>query len=164
GDHVLARDLVHLFRARFLWESTWHERIRLWNYSHSPVHVSLVFEVGADFADIFEVRGTRRARSGTHLEPVVNGRTLRLEYVGLDRERRWTTIEWGEAPAAATGTMARFDYELAPQTPVSLSVQIRCERERRLVAVRSFEKAESEAAAALERARADYAIVESSSE
>ncbi|HEX4567062.1 MAG TPA: glycogen debranching N-terminal domain-containing protein, partial [Vicinamibacterales bacterium] len=23
GDHVLARDLVHLFRARFLWEGAW---------------------------------------------------------------------------------------------------------------------------------------------
>src|SRR5215831_19564639 len=27
GDQVLARDLVHLFRARFLWEGAWHERI-----------------------------------------------------------------------------------------------------------------------------------------
>src|ERR1043166_2878456 len=30
GDRVLSRDLVHLFRARFLWEGTLHERIRLW--------------------------------------------------------------------------------------------------------------------------------------
>jgi glycogen debranching enzyme len=164
GDRVLARDLVHLFRARFLWQSTWHERVRLWNYSHSPVHVSLVFEVGADFADIFEVRGIRRAERGTHREPVLDGRTLRLEYVGLDRERRWTTIEWSDTPAAATGTMARFDYELPPQSPLSLSVTIRCERERRLVAPRTFETAEAEAATALERARGDYAIVESSSE
>jgi glycogen debranching enzyme len=61
-DHVLAHDLVHLFRARFLWEATWHERIRLWNYSRGPVHVSLTFDVDADFADIFEVRGTPRER------------------------------------------------------------------------------------------------------
>src|SRR5712671_1826248 len=59
-DLVLAHDLVHLFRARFLWDSTWHERIRLWNYSRHPVRVSLTFDIEADFADIFEVRGTER--------------------------------------------------------------------------------------------------------
>src|SRR5580765_3590351 len=58
GDLAIARDLVHLFRARFLWDGTWYERIRLWNYSRTPVRVSLTFEFDADFADIFEVRGT----------------------------------------------------------------------------------------------------------
>src|SRR6476661_5247036 len=70
-DHVLAHDLVHVFRARFLWESTCHERIRLWNYSRGPVHVSLTFDIDADFADIFEVRGTERPRRGSRLEPVI---------------------------------------------------------------------------------------------
>src|SRR5205823_3661754 len=64
---VLTRDLVHLFRARFLWNRTWYERIRLWNYSRGAVGVSLTFDIDADFADIFEVRGTRRERRGTRL-------------------------------------------------------------------------------------------------
>src|SRR5213592_3979894 len=51
---VLARDLVHLFRARFLRDATWHERIRLCNYSRGRVGISLTFEIDADFADIFE--------------------------------------------------------------------------------------------------------------
>ena len=59
GDRVLARDVVHLFRGRFLWDATWHERLRLWNYSRQPVRVSLTFDIDADFADIFEVRGMR---------------------------------------------------------------------------------------------------------
>jgi glycogen debranching enzyme len=50
---ALAHDLVHVFRGRFLWNATWHERLRLWNYSRGPVHVSLAFDVDADFADIF---------------------------------------------------------------------------------------------------------------
>ena len=33
GRGDLARDLVHVFRSRFLWQDTWYERIRLWNYS-----------------------------------------------------------------------------------------------------------------------------------
>ena len=48
---VLAHNIVHLFRARLLWESTWHERIRLWNYSRGPVHVALTSDLETDFAD-----------------------------------------------------------------------------------------------------------------
>src|SRR5947207_5915629 len=72
-EQVLARDLVHLFRARFLWDGAWHERIRLWNYSRGRVSVSLTFDIDADFADIFEVRGTERRRRGARLDPVVAG-------------------------------------------------------------------------------------------
>src|SRR5437870_8174026 len=32
GGQVLSRDIVHVFRSRFLRDGTWHERIRLWNY------------------------------------------------------------------------------------------------------------------------------------
>jgi len=164
GGLMLARDLVHLFRARFLWDGTCYERIRLWNYSRAPVRISLTFDIDADFADIFEVRGTPRERRGQLLPPVVEGATMRLGYRGLDNEQRWTVVEWSEAPVARTANVARFEYELPPQTPVSLSMAIRCERERRPVAPRAIEVAESEAAAALERSRGEYAIVESSSE
>ena len=94
GDRVLARDLVHLFRARFLWDGTWHERIRLWNYSRAPVAVSLTFDFDADFADIFEVRGTTRDRRGHRSPPAVDGARMRFEYRGLDNERRSTIVEW----------------------------------------------------------------------
>jgi glycogen debranching enzyme len=165
SDLVLARDLVHVFRARFLWNGTLHERVRLWNYSRSPITVSLTFDVDADFADIFEVRGATRERRGQQIATVVDGRTMRLGYLGLDHEHRWAMVEWSETPAASSPRMARFDYhDLAPHTPAVLSVAIRCERERHAVAPRAFDAAASDAAAALERARGDYALVETSSE
>ena len=162
---MLARDLVHVFRARFLWDGTWHERIRLWNYSRAPVRVSLTFDLDADFADIFEVRGTTRGRRGQRTATVLDGPTMRLGYDGLDHEQRWTTLEWSETPAASSARMARFDYDnLAPHTPMLLSVAIRCEREQRGVAPKTYDVAESDAAAALEHTRRNYAVVESSSE
>jgi glycogen debranching enzyme len=161
---VLPRDLVHLFRGRFLRDATWHERIRLCNYSRGRVRISLTFDVDADFADIFEVRGTERARRGSRLAPTIAGTHMRLGYRGLDKEDRWTDIEWSEPPAACSPDMARFDYDLAPRGSTSLSVAIRCERQQRPVRPTAFETAESAAAAALERARADYAVVETSSE
>src|SRR5579864_911969 len=164
GERLLARDLVHVFRGRFLWNGTWHERIRLWNYSRTPVPVVLTFDLDGDFADIFEVRGTARNRRGQRAAPVIDGPLMRLGYRGLDDEERWTVVEWSEPPTAATPTTARFEYELAPHHPVMLSLAIRCERQRRPVAPRAFEVAESEAATALDQARREYAAVESSSE
>src|SRR5439155_25390794 len=138
-ERVLARDLVHLFRARFLWDGAWHERIRLWNYSRGRVSVSLTFDIDADFADIFEVRGTERHRRGARLDPVVAGTEMRLGYRGLDEEERWTIIEWSEAPTATAPGTARFEYDLAPHSPASLSVAIRCERQHRPVPPQAFE-------------------------
>ncbi len=164
GEVAFARDLVHLFRARFLWNGTWHERMRLWNYSRAPVHVSLTFDFDADFADIFEVRGTARERRGQRTGPVVDSSQVRIGYAGLDGLQRWTVIEWSTPPSAVEGNTARFEYDLAPHTPVVLSLAIRCERQRDPVPPRAISVAECEAATALEQARREYAIVESSSE
>jgi glycogen debranching enzyme len=163
-EHVLAHDLVHLFRARFLWEGTLHERIRLWNYSRGPVHVSLTFDVDADFADIFEVRGTPRERRGTRLEPMFRDASMRLGYRGLDNEERSTIFEWSEPPRTATPGVVRFEYDLATHSPATLTLAIRCERQKRPVTPVAYELAESAASAAIQQSRAQYAQVESSSE
>ena len=161
---VLAHDLVHLFRARFLWEGTWHERLRLWNYSRGPVHVTLTFDVEADFADIFEVRGTERPRRGLRLEPIVGDTGMRLGYRGLDGEERWTVFEWTAPPSAASPGLVRFEYDLAPHSPTTLSVAIRCERQDRPITPVAYEIAESASFAASQHSRTQYAVIETSSE
>jgi glycogen debranching enzyme len=163
GD-VLLHDAIHFFRARFLWNGACHEALRLWNYDRAPVALALTFDLDADFADIFEVRGTPRRRRGTLLEPVVSVNELRLGYQGLDGETRWTIVEWGEPPQSIARDIVRFVYHLEPQTPLLLSFSIRCERERRRVAPRSFTTAQSELSDALDSSRAEYAVIESSSE
>jgi len=81
---VFTRGLVHLFRSRFIWNSAWHELIRLWNYHDTPITLSLTFDVNADYADIFEVRGAPRERRGIRLAPALAGNEMRLGYRGLD--------------------------------------------------------------------------------
>jgi glycogen debranching enzyme len=163
-DHVLVRDVVHLFRSRFIWKDTWYERLRLWNYGHARIHLSLTFDLDADFADIFEVRGTPRERRGTRADPVVRGSQMRFAYRGLDDEERCTVVDWSETPSAAAPGSARFDYELDAQSAASLFVSVRCEREGRPVAARAFEIAHTEAGDALEAAQAAFATIETSSE
>src|SRR5215218_5402728 len=60
GTITLPRDLVHIFRSRFLTEGHAFERVRLVNYSRQRVAIEVQIFFAADFVDIFEVRGTRR--------------------------------------------------------------------------------------------------------
>ena len=164
-DQVLTRDLVHLFRARFLWNGTCHERIRLCNYSRANVHVSLTLEIETDFADIFEVRGTTRDKRGTLLGQQGGGRELRFGYRGLDGEERWTTFEWSDPPAMVGKGVVRWDYDLTPQAPWTLSMAIHCERARKpRRRLPSFDAAQARAAAALEEARRKQVVIDTSSE
>jgi glycogen debranching enzyme len=164
SGQALQRDIVHLFRCRFLWNGAWHERVRLWNYSRATIPLSLTFDLDADYADIFEVRGTRRSRHGEQLDAALAGRELRLGYRGLDGETRWTVIDWSDDPQAMSASAARFEYRLEPQTPTSLTIAIRCERERRRVPSIAFDRAQVEAMASVDRARSEYARIETSSE
>ena len=63
-----------------------HERVRLTNYSPRQIRLTLGYEFDADFADIFEVRGTTRAGRGSDLamELVEHGRVM----LGYQRPRR----------------------------------------------------------------------------
>jgi glycogen debranching enzyme len=126
--------------------------------------VSLAFDIDADFADIFEVRGATRERRGTRREPELTGRQLRLGYEGLDHEERWTTLEWSETPRTETDGTAAFAYELEPRNPAVLSFAIRCERQRRPTVPVAFEVAEAESLAAREKRRNEFALIETSSE
>ena len=164
GDQRLLRDLVHLFRSRFLWNGTWHECIRLSNYHSASVTLSLTFDIEADFADIFEVRGTRRERRGRTLDPLLRGQEMRLGYLGLDNEERWASIDWSVPPRKMTAGSATFEYDLQPHQPVSLSFAIRCERQRRPVPSVPFTVAQSDAKAELDDDRHQYATIDSSSE
>jgi glycogen debranching enzyme len=164
-DRVLAHDLVHVFRGRFLWNATWHERIRLWNYSRGAVPVSLAFDVDADFADIFEVRGTKRDRRGTRQEPVASAREIRFVYRGLDDEVRTTVMEWSDAPAAVSPHMVRFDYDLPPHGSAVLTLSVRCDRARRASPpIVAYEIAEQQSNQQLEETQQEYATFETSSE
>ena len=60
GSRVLPRDTIHLFATCFLWEEVCYVRWRLHNFGLEPAELRLDLRFGADFADVFEVRGTPR--------------------------------------------------------------------------------------------------------
>ncbi len=80
----------------------------------TPTVVRLELAFDADFADLFEARGTARSRRGTLLAPEVGTDTVTLAYDGLDDRRRTTRLRFSPEPDRLTATSARFTLTLEP--------------------------------------------------
>src|SRR6185295_7180508 len=73
--------LTFHLRRRQLIDRDMVERIELTNYNSGPIEFTLVFRHDADFKDLFEVRGWKRAVSGTrHPARVVDQATYEFHY------------------------------------------------------------------------------------
>jgi glycogen debranching enzyme len=121
------QDTLHLFRSKVLRDGVLHEKLRITNHGMTRVSVPLVWRVGADFVDLFEVRGTRRAKSGKRLTPECNDDGVRLAYRGLDGVVRRTDIVCVPRPTRVTASELRCEVQLDPKGEVAIELQISCE-------------------------------------
>jgi glycogen debranching enzyme len=122
----LRRGLLHVSRSRFVWANSCYEKIEIRNYSLEALAIEVVLEFGADFADIFEVRGHAREKRGQFLDPVLEGSKVTLAYRGLDGLLRQTRIESSRAPAALTRDLMCIAIELEPQAQTSFTLNVTC--------------------------------------
>jgi glycogen debranching enzyme len=92
------------------------------------LETALTFHFGADFADIFEVRGMKRKRRGQDLPSEVNDDRVVLGYRGLDGVVRRTLLRFAPRPTQLTASAARLDLSLEPQQEATFLVTAACER------------------------------------
>jgi len=64
GEIAIHRGTLHVVRSRFLWRNSCYENLLFVNHGLEEVEVPLRIGFDADFADVFEVRGTVRERKG----------------------------------------------------------------------------------------------------
>src|SRR6185295_14542238 len=100
---VLPRGQLHVFRAKFLWRGACYERVRIVNFGLSVVDTDVSVSFDADFADIFEVRGTKRERRGRRLDEEVDAAAAVLAYRGLDEQVRRTRLAFDPPPTELGG-------------------------------------------------------------
>ena len=112
---ALRRGDLHIFRAKFIWQATCYEWLRIANYGLLPVEVAFSFHFDADFADIFEVRGVKREKRGERLENEIARDHAALSYRGLDDVIRRTDIHFDPAPGSLTTSEAFFKTILTPK-------------------------------------------------
>jgi glycogen debranching enzyme len=163
GRVTLHKDVVHIFRSRFLKDGVAYERVRLANYSGTHIRLMLGYDFDADFADIFEVRGTERVRRGVLLSPKVFDNAVELSYRGLDDAIRRTRLEWSVPPDRLTSTWVQFEIELKPQETLPLELMVACEpNSRPRTSPGKYDDAFVELTATDVSARVGYASVQSS--
>ena len=164
GQVEIVGGALHLSRTRFLWQGLCFERLQVQNYSLLPIPVRLSFSVEADFADLFEVRGTKRNRRGRCLEAVMSKDGMSLGYEGLDRVDRWVTVRCAPAPTAVHPGEIHCDTLLPAGEVAQWDLTISCEVDRRISCDLSYEGAFVEVERARHSAKADDCLIVTSNE
>jgi glycogen debranching enzyme len=134
------------------------------NYGLSPIQVTLAIQFDADFADIFEVRGTKRNQRGQHLPPEAFQNSVILAYLGLDNVLRRTTIEFLPEPDSLTTREARFQIGLKAKEETSIYSSVLCQRDSGTVKAFSFQRAFGQMEREFDRSGLDECHVRTSSE
>jgi glycogen debranching enzyme len=162
GTIAVACGSLHVFRALFLWEGACYERLRIANYGLEPVEVGLTFRFNADFADIFEVRGTKRERRGQRMNELVRPDNVQLVYLGLDGITRRTRIDASPEPQRISSSEIFYDVRLAPKEEASYFLTVSCESGDQVSAAPSYDQAFFLAEQALRVARGRECEIETS--
>jgi len=129
---LIEKGLMHIFRAKLLWDGACYEHIRIINFGLEPIETTLSMELGADYADIFEVRGYKRERAGYHLAPTASDGELVFAYQGLDQAVRHTRIRFNPAPERLDASRADFLLFLPSKGETHLYVTVCCEIDNKM--------------------------------
>jgi glycogen debranching enzyme len=114
GEIVLQKDVVHIARSIFLWRGAAYQRLSLRNHGDRPLVLQVALRFGGDFADLFEVRGMRRARRGVAARKLAAADQVVLSYQGLDGVVRRSRLTFDPVPTELTVATAFYRIELAP--------------------------------------------------
>ena len=95
-DDELAGRTIGISRERVIGADGVEERLRIENHADQPSRVPVELQLGADGADIFEVRGYPRPQRGRLLPVAVTEDRVTFRYVGLDGIQRLTHLAFTE--------------------------------------------------------------------
>ncbi|MFM8944247.1 MAG: glycogen debranching N-terminal domain-containing protein, partial [Actinomycetota bacterium] len=100
GEVVVPQQTLNVRRARVV-DRRLLERVRVKNYRAQPARLDVGFELAADFADIFEVRGMLREDRPAAEPPRIDGRVVTFARRGRDGVLRSTRVVFDEEPDRA---------------------------------------------------------------
>ncbi|MGH7312650.1 MAG: amylo-alpha-1,6-glucosidase [Candidatus Rokuibacteriota bacterium] len=121
---VLPRHTLRLSRTVTLYDQQLSQTLVLESFAAQPVQLVVAWEFGADFVDVFEVRGFRRTRRGVDLPPRCEPDAVELRYRGLDGAVRTTRLAFAPPPARLGEESAEYLLELPPSARVDITVTV----------------------------------------
>jgi glycogen debranching enzyme len=138
GTLLLPRGTLHIYRSQFIWHDWLYMSLRIRNFALTPVEIGFALEFGADFVDIFEVRGQKRERRGVFQDPEYRQHEIVLEYAGLDSVVRRTLIRASPAAQVTLPSQLRFTLRLPPKEEQRLEFNIGFELDNRIAKPTDF--------------------------
>jgi glycogen debranching enzyme len=142
GDRIeLPHGEIHLFRSRVLSDALSIEKLRICSHGTRAIDLPVSIRFDADFADVFEVRGTQRARRGTRLPDRIAPDGCVLTYLGLDDVERRTRVSWTRQPENVEPGLAMFRLRLAPHETVTFELAVACEQHSEAPVNQDYEQA-----------------------
>ena len=126
GRVAVPHGTIHLYRGCVVEDGVCHQRLRVHNFSAGEVSFELRIRLEADFADVFEVRGTPRSRRGSLEPPEEHPDGIVIAYRGLDGVLRRTRLRCHPAPAQVLAKEVRFLIALAPLEERELTLEVSC--------------------------------------
>src|SRR5690606_8069522 len=124
GGRSLREGVIHIERTRFLWEGCLYERIRCVNYGGQEAALPVTLSFGADFHDMFEVRGETRPNRGRLLPVEQCGNGFVFRYDGLDGIRRTTAVAFSPIPSRLEPGRAEYLLALPAGGQLDLHIEI----------------------------------------
>ncbi|OUM94231.1 MAG: amylo-alpha-1,6-glucosidase [Thermobacillus sp. ZCTH02-B1] len=116
GQIKLWRESVEMLRHRFIQDGVLYESVSYTNYSPKRVAFETTLAFGADFADMFVVRGIQAGRIGSVTGIGVQDERIVIRYAGADGIARETRIAWNvRADRVSPDGSVTFSIELEPR-------------------------------------------------
>jgi glycogen debranching enzyme len=165
GGVIVPRGTLYISRSKFLWEGSHYEQFHIVNYSLSSVDLTFSIQFAADFADIFEIRGIKRAKRGRLLPEELEEDHVVLSYEGLDGIIRRTVIHCTPKPHRITPSEIFLSASLQPKESRHFFVTVSCHSSRNGSPSRiSFDAAVQKSTQELRQAEASICRIYTSNE
>ena len=143
GRLRLAKNTVHILNRTMLGEDALFFFLELHNFGVGPAAFRLELDFDADFADIFELRGTPRKQRGRLLPDERGPGSVAIAYRGLDRQIRRARFLFEPAAEFAAPRRVYWNIELPSGAHRDIRLSVRCEQEGRAFSGTSWDVSEA---------------------
>ncbi len=120
---TISSNTVHIKKEEFIENDSFRKKLFLRNYNDKKVALKIEVRFGADFSDVFELRGFHSEKEKAPcLSSCQKGDGLIYTYKGRDGHMRKTFIRLEEGEGKFEGEALFFDITLPPKELVTLSL------------------------------------------
>jgi glycogen debranching enzyme len=127
---------LHISRSIIVRNGLFYDQVRLVNYSEKTCHFNLTIAFGADFRDIFEVRGIARKLQPNKAEIITGKNKIIFHHLGQDKYHRTTEVVFkNEEDCVIHGHHASFEFHMAPHDERIIDYAIHFRSDEKFLAI-----------------------------